>query len=136
MEYRATEKRELGDPDAVVIHVGTNNIKRTKNLDYVMGDIYDLINTAKSKFLSSRVILSGVLRRRDVSWRRIGAANDRLWWVANTLGVTFVDPNSWVDDWGFSGDGLHLNRREARQLGQLFERVCGVGGGGQERSGT
>jgi len=84
VEYRATEKRDLGNPDAVVIHVGTNDIKRTKNLDHVMGDMYDLINTAKSKF-SSKVILSGVLRR-DVSWRRIGAVNDRLGWVENTLG--------------------------------------------------
>jgi hypothetical protein len=41
-----------------------------------------------------------------------------------------------VDDWGFSGDGLHLNRGGARHLGQLFERVCGVGGGGPERRGT
>ena len=100
-----------------------------------MGDMYDLINTAKSRFSSSKVILSGVLRR-DVSWRRIGAVNDRLGWVANTLGVTFVDPNSWVDYWGYSGDGLHLNRRGAQQLGQLLERVSGADGGGQDRRGT
>ena len=136
VEYRATEKRDLGNPDAVVIHVGTNDIKRTKNLDHVMGDIYDLINMAKTKFSSSRVILSGVLRRTDVSWRGIGAVNDRLGWVANTLGVTFVDPNSWVDDWGYSGDGLHLHQRGAQQLSQLFERVSGADGVGQEWRGT
>jgi hypothetical protein len=136
VEYRATEKRDLGNPDAVVIHVGTNDIKRTKNLDHVMGDIYDLINMAKSKFSSSRVILSGVLRRRDISWRSIGAVNDRLGWVANTLGVAFVDPNSWMDDWGYSGDGLHLHQRGAQQLGQLFERVSGADGVGQEWRGT
>jgi hypothetical protein len=136
VEQRDIEKSDVVNPEVVVIHVGTNDLKRTRNLDYVMGDIYDLINTAKSKFSSSRVILSGVLRRRDVSWRRIGAVNDRLEWVANTLGVAFVDPNSWVDDWGFCGDGLHLNRRGARHLGQLFERVCDVGGGEQERRST
>jgi len=27
------------------------------------------------------MVLSGVLRRRDVSWRRIGALNDRFDWV-------------------------------------------------------
>jgi hypothetical protein len=133
VEQRDTVKGDDGNPEAVVIHVGTNDLKRTRNLDYVMGDIYDLINTAKSKFSSSRVILSGVLRRRDVQWRRIGAVNDRLEWVANSLNVTFVDPNSWVDDWGFSGDGLHLNRRGARQLGHLLERVCCDGGGNQVR---
>jgi hypothetical protein len=134
MEQRVIEKRDLGNPEAVIIHVCTNDLKRTSNIDYVMGDIYDLINTAKSKFSSSRVILSGVLRRA-VSWHCIDAPNDKLEWVANTLGVTFVDPSSWVDNWGFSGDRLHLNRIGAQHLGQLFERVCDVGGGGQDRRG-
>jgi hypothetical protein len=70
-----------------------------------------------------------------VSWRRIGAVNDRLEWVANALGVTFVDPNSWVDDWDFSRDGLHLNRRGARHLGQLYSRVSGISGGRQKMRG-
>ena len=52
-----------------------------------MGDVYDLVNTAKTKFSASRVVLSGVLRREDVSWRRSGAVNDRLEWIANTPGV-------------------------------------------------
>jgi hypothetical protein len=83
---RFIETRELGSPDSVVIHVGTNDLRRTGNLDYVMGDVYDLVNTTKTKFSASRVVLSGVLRRGDVSWRRTGAVNDRLEWVANTLG--------------------------------------------------
>jgi hypothetical protein len=94
-----------------------------------MGDVYDLVNTAKSKFSTSRVVLSGVLQWGDVSWRRIRAVNDRLKWVTNALGVTFVDLNSWVDDWDFSRDGLHINRRGARHLVQLYSRVCGIGGG-------
>jgi hypothetical protein len=119
----AIEERDLGIPGSVVIHVGTKDL-RNGNLDYVMGDVYDLVNMAKSKFSASRVVLSGVLRSGDVSWRRIGAVNDRLEWVANTLGVTFVDPNGWVEDWDFSRDGLHINRRGARHLGQLYSRVC------------
>ena len=95
-------KSDLWSPDAVVIHIGTNDLRRTGNLNYVTGDVYDLINMVKTKFSTSRVVLSGVLRRRDVSWRRNGAANDSLEWVANTLGVTFVDPNSLVDHWDFS----------------------------------
>ena len=80
--------------------MGTNDIKIARNLDYVMRDIYDLTNTVKTKFSTSRVILSGILRRRDTSWRRIGALNDKMEWVASSLGVTFVDPNNWVDDRG------------------------------------
>ena len=36
---RVIEQRDLGNSNTVVIHVGTNDIKRTKNLYYVMGDI-------------------------------------------------------------------------------------------------
>ena len=100
-----------------------------------MGDAYDLVNTAKTKFSASRVVLSGVLRREDVSWRRIGAVNDRLEWVAKTLGVAFVDPNSWVDCWDFRRDGLHINRKGARHLGQLYSRVCGISGERQKMRG-
>ena len=37
VENRATERRDLGNPDAVVTHVGTNNIKRSRNLDHHPG---------------------------------------------------------------------------------------------------
>jgi len=52
---RIIEKRDLEKPDAVVIHVGTNDIKRTRNPDFFMGDVYDLIITAKCKFAASRI---------------------------------------------------------------------------------
>jgi lysophospholipase L1-like esterase len=123
---RVMENRDLGHSDAVVIHVGTNDIRRTKNLDYLMGEVHDLISTAKAKFPGSRLVLSGVLRRKGVNWRRVGATNDRLEWVAGALGATFVDPNSWIRDEDFRRDGLHLNIHGARQLGDLYSRVCGL----------
>jgi lysophospholipase L1-like esterase len=132
---RFIERRERGSPDSVVIHVGTNDLRRNGNLDYVKEDVYGLVNTTNTKFSTSRMVLSGVLRREDVSWWRIGTVNDRLEWVANTLGVTFVDPNSWVDDWDISRDGLHINRRGARHLGQLHSRACGISGVQQKMRG-
>ena len=59
-----------------------------------------------------------------MSWRQVGAANDRFEWVAGTVGATFVDRNSWIRDGDFGSDGLHLNRRGASQLGELYCRVC------------
>jgi hypothetical protein len=59
-----------------------------------------------------------------VHWRR----NSRYKRIAQTLGVTFVDPNSWVDNWDFGRDGPHINRRGARHLGKLYYRACGIGG--------
>jgi hypothetical protein len=40
------------------------------------------------------------------------------------LGATFLDPRiRYVD---FGTDGLHLKRNGARQLGDLYSRVCGI----------
>jgi hypothetical protein len=69
-----------------------------------MGEVYSLVDKAKVKFPQSRIVLSGVLRRTVVSWRRIGALKDGYSWIAKTLGVTFVDPNSWLEDWDFTRD--------------------------------
>jgi hypothetical protein len=125
------ENRGLGSPHTVVIHAGTNDLRQTANLDYVRGDVYALVYKAKNKFPQSRLGLGGILRRRHVSWRWIGALNSRYNWIAKTLGITFVDLNSWIENWNFSRDGLHINRSGVRRLSQLPSRVCGFSGGGQ-----
>jgi hypothetical protein len=134
--HRVIERKELGSPETVIIHVGTNDTRATRNLDVIMGEVYDLVSMAKRKLPNCKFVLSGVLRRRDVSWRRIGALNDRFDWVANALGLTFVDPNSWIEDGDFARDGLHLNGRGKRRLGQLYARVSGLDYGGSTGSGT
>jgi len=60
------KKKELGHPETVIIHVGTNDMKPTRNLDFVMGELYALVSRAKKKLPKCRLLLSGVLRRRDV----------------------------------------------------------------------
>jgi len=131
---RVMEKMDLVSPETVIIHVGTTDLRTKRNLDSVMGEVYALVSTAKKKQPNCRLVLSGVLRRRDVSWRRIGALNDRFDWVANALGLTFFDPNSWIQDGDFARDGLHLNGRRKRRLGQLYARVSGHDVGGSAES--
>ena len=53
--------------------------------------------------------------------------NDRYDWISRTLGVTFVDPNSWLEDCDLARDGLQVNRRRARKLGELYSGVSGLG---------
>jgi hypothetical protein len=130
---RVIEKRDLVSSGTVIIHVGINDLK-TRYLDFVIGDVYELVFTAKKKLPNCRLVLSGVLRRRDVSWRRIGALNSRFDWVANALVLTFVDPNSWIEDGDFARDGLRLNGRGKSRLGQLYPRVSGLDVGGSEES--
>jgi lysophospholipase L1-like esterase len=131
--HRVLDNRDLGTPDRVIIHVGTNDLKGSLNLDYVMGEVYSLVNKAKVKFPKSKIVLFWVLRRTNVSWRRMGTLYDRYDWIARTLGVTFVDSNIWLEDWDFARDGLHVNHRGARRLSQLYSRVSGLGGRGKKR---
>jgi hypothetical protein len=49
-----------------------------------------------------------------MSWRHIGALNDRYSWVANALELTFFDPDSWIEEGDFARDGLHPNGRGKR----------------------
>ena len=83
--HRVIEYRDLESSDTVVNHVGTNDLRRTGNLNYIMGDVCDLVHMAKTKFSTSRVVLSSMLWRRDVSWRCIGDINSRYDWVMKTL---------------------------------------------------
>ena len=124
---RVMENSDIGHSDAVVIHVGTNDLRRSRNLYYIMGEVYDLVNRAKTKYPGSRLVLIGVLRSKGVTWR-CGVANDRLEWVARRLGATFVDLNSWIRDLDFGRDGLRLNNNGARELGDLYSRLCGIDG--------
>jgi hypothetical protein len=64
--HRVIENRELGSPDAVFIHVCTNDLRRTENPDYDIGDVYDLVNTAKTRYSKTKVVLSGLWQMRDV----------------------------------------------------------------------
>ena len=61
-----------------------------------------------------------------------GALNGRYDWVTNALGLTFVDPNFWIEVGDFAGDRLHLNGRGKRRLGQLlvYARDSGLDVGG------
>jgi len=116
--------RTLGNPDTILIHVGTNDLRRTSNLNYVMGEVYSLMATNKFKFLHCRLVLSGVVRQRDVTWWCIKVVNDRYDWIAKNLGVTFVDLNSWIERGNFGRGQLNINRRGVSQLGHLdFQTV-------------
>ena len=92
------------------------------------GEVYTLVAAAKKRLPKCKLVLSGVLRRRDVSWRRIGGLNDRLAWVANAVGLTCVDPDDFV------GDGVHLNGRGKRLIWSLYARVSRLAGEGSAES--
>jgi hypothetical protein len=48
--HRVTEKRDLGTPETVIIHMGTNDLRITRNRYFLLGEVYVLMAKAKRKF--------------------------------------------------------------------------------------
>jgi hypothetical protein len=40
------DKRDLGSPENVIVHVCTNDLRTTRNLDFVMGEVNALVAAA------------------------------------------------------------------------------------------
>jgi hypothetical protein len=58
--------------------MGTNDLKKTRKIDFVFGDVYALVAKTKEDFPNCRIVLCGVLRSTDVSWRFMWALNDGI----------------------------------------------------------
>jgi len=106
--------------------MGTNDDRRSRKLACIMGEVYHLVNTGKTKFPGSRQVPSGFLRSGGVILRCAGTANNRLEWVARSLGATFLDMISWIRDLDFGRGGLHIIINGPRELGDRHCRVCGT----------
>ena len=48
--HRVMEKGNLVSPDTVIIHVDTNDLKTTRNLDFVMGEVYALVSRQRRSY--------------------------------------------------------------------------------------
>ncbi len=59
-------KCNVGNPKTVILHVRSINIKKCQSFDHLLGYIYDLAVTAKLRFPSARIVLNGMLFRRDI----------------------------------------------------------------------
>ena len=57
---RVIAKRDMGSPETVIIDLNTDDLRKTRNLDFVM-EVYALMVTAKRKMPNCRLVLSGVL---------------------------------------------------------------------------
>lgn len=104
----------------LIIHVGTNDIKKARTPDDIMDKINSLIVKTKIAFPTVTITISGVVQRRDEDPRYVNAVNDSIRWISEKLGCHFIDPNSGLTDQDLGKDGLHLNRRGSKKLADLF----------------
>ena len=55
--HRVIEGSDPGIPETVIIHAGTNDLRTTRNIDFVMGEVqvYALVGTAKRELPNCRL---------------------------------------------------------------------------------
>ena len=118
--------------DAVLLHVGTNNLERNFNPQDVLAEMGSLIRLIKRVNASLLIVVSGILPRlKDLalSDRPVKTYNKMLSRVCRDCGVMFIrsyngftsgkEVNG-IKCWLFARDGLHLSKHGDRVLGQLF----------------
>ena len=72
------QKGHLGSPETVIIHMDTNDLRSTRKLDFLGVRNICFGGSTKEEIPNCTLVLSGVLRRRDVSRWLIGALNVRF----------------------------------------------------------
>ena len=110
-------------PDVIVIHAGTNNIRRGISATEIMGDTMDLVDCIRKQVPKTKIVISGILHRRNVSEHFIRRINTALDWLCSVHDCLMVDGNCWIGKFDIARDGIHLNRRGAQKLGNLLCKV-------------
>ena len=110
-------------PEVIVVHAGTNDIRKGVYAEEIMGDMMDLVGVIKSQVKDAKIVISGVLRRDDVTVQRTARINNELDWMCSVRNCLLVDGNSWLLNNDFARDGIHLNRRGSYKFGNL---ICNV----------
>lgn len=77
----------------VVLHVGSNNLRNTQ-LDYIVGELWNVVEQTKKVFPRAKIVISAVLMRRDVPFRRVSLLNREIAWMCGRLNIGFIDCNS------------------------------------------
>ncbi len=97
-------------PDLLFLHYGTNDL--TKGINNTIDNFEKVINIAKQKSPSTRIILSDVCLREDkpnIEGKRI-ALNKKIHQLAKELNVSVLN-NDNIDSSCLSRKKLHLNRK-------------------------
>lgn len=124
LDRKISDMTSNGEESVVLIHVGTNDLRSAKSDDHLIGFIWDLATSVKNKFKSAKIVISGILRRRDVYYKRIDRINESIEWVCLQKEITFVDPNCWIGDRHLGRDGVHLNRKGSQVIANLFKNIA------------
>ena len=121
------------DYDAVLVHVGTNNIARDNCAPMVLGEMGKLLGAIRWQHAEAHIVVSGIIPRlidQSVTEQTVKSVNKLLSKVTRDRNVIFLrsfspfcsarEPTG-VKGWLFGKDGLHLSNKGSCVLHHLFK---------------
>lgn len=119
-----SNKSEFYEPKTLFIHVGTNDLKKLKSTDDVMGRIKNVISVAKTSFPKSTIVVDSLIKRKDLHPSLIKRSNSDIRWLCSDMQVVYLDVNKYIDNSCLGRDGLHLNRKGSMILGRVMGKTA------------
>lgn len=109
------------DPERVVLHIGTNELRSQKLPNEIAIEILDLAGTIKKE--SNEIIISGIIPRRDFLNEKAKEVNSILKSLCNENNIVYVDNSNILPSKHLSNDNLHLNIYGTQTLTTNFSNV-------------
>jgi len=95
------------EPDVIVLHCGTNDLRKTEDVESIASNVIELVLSLKTE--SNSVIVSGLTPRNDKLREKAAELNILLKSETNSRNIGFVDHSN-IDHRHLNRSNLHLNR--------------------------
>ena len=106
------------EPDLVILHAGTNDLRSDKEPEHIAKNIIDLAKEVKTEF--NDVILSSIIARADKYKEKANIVNKHLKKLCSQNSLEFMDNTNILEKHHLSHDGIHLNFKGTLTLSNNF----------------
>ena len=111
--------REL-NPEHIILHVGTNDLKTEKTASQISKSILDLVNSLKN--ITNTIHVSLIAARSDHLNNKIIAVNNRLINMRQQRNIKIINHTNTIDPSKHLNESLfHLNRYGAVEFANNFK---------------
>ena len=106
------------EPDLVILHVGTNNLRDSTSAENIAGEIINLVTKLRTD--KNEIIISGITERRDSLRDKVKQVNHFLNNKCHQLTLPFILHNNIKSDTHLKPKGVHLNKVGSSLLASNF----------------
>ena len=110
------------NPNHIILHVGTNELKSSKTASQISRSVIDLALSLKSE--TNAVTISLIVPRKDSLNSKVQKVNSRLINMCGEPDITFIDHTDIIDiERHLNESKVHLNKSETIEFAKKVLRI-------------